>query len=414
MKAHLNNLILTIALTYYSNKTKSGQNPIRLMRSLILHGLMSLILIQTATWACAQSVYIISGKVTDVSQKPLPGATVFIDGSQIATATDITGQFKLIVPGPGSYQLSVKMLGYAAANKDMMLKEQSANVTFMLAVKAVILNQVNIGADKNWAQYFEIFKKQFLGTTPNALACKIMNPEVINFSTKQNMLYADADEFLIIENLALGYHIKYLLKSFRFNKIASRTSYNGQVIFEELPGDAKQKQQWAKNRLQAYEGSLTHFLRAVFTNTTLQEGFIASPLVIKNNVHLVERRPVKFDTIVTAIDTNFISLKFNGLYVLYDRKAAAELLNKPDTSSKKPEFVFTDVSKSAIEAIKAGKSVIQSELIPYSKDIVVDAKGRVSGDALLSFLIRGYWTYRRVGDQLPFEYEPPVKSSATP
>jgi len=385
------------------------------MRPLILRGLLSLILIQTATWAHAQSVYIIDGKVTDESLKPLAGATVFIDGSKIATATDATGQFKLTVPGAGSYHLSAKMLGYAVANKDVMLKEHSANIDFKLAVKSVVLNQINIGTDKNWAQHFEMFKKQFLGDTPNALACKIVNPEVINFSTKQSMLYADADEFLIIENPNLGYRIKYLLKTFQYDKMAAITSYDGDVIFEELPGTDAQKQSWTKNRQLAYAGSLMHFLRSVFTNTALREGFVAGQLYKKDNKQYYDSKPVDFDTLVTAIDTNFIALKFTGLHVTYSPDKVAQLLK----SGTKETSLVVDSSVLRKRPIQPAsnqgvKPKYVSDLMSYVKQVTIDASGRVFSGYLLSFLIRGDWTYRRVADQLPFEYQPPVKLSATP
>jgi len=403
------------------------------MKSPILSCLLCLSLILTGMCVQAQSAYTISGKVTDENEKPLVGATVFIDGSKLATATQQYGNFQIIVPGPGSYHVSVNMIGYTIDSKNVMLKEEPANITFKLSVKTIALHEVKIGTDKNWQKNFDLFKAQFLGTTPNALKCKIINPEVINFSTKKNMLFADADDFLIIENPQLGYRIKYLLKTFQHNEVAKITSYDGDVVFEELTGDDKRKQEWAKNRLLAYNGSLTHFLRSVFTNTSLQEGFIASQMYERNGQRYHDRRPVKFDTIVTAIDTNFISLKFKALYIVYDKLKATQELKKLDSISRQPNLVSVDPANTMVtvnetssyrnDPLQKGHSVIiisttssakpiyQSELISYAKNIVVDDRGRVFGGTLLSFLIRGTWTYKRVGDQLPYEYQPPVKTS---
>ena len=81
-------------------------------------------------WVNAQQVYSISGRVTDENQKPVNGATIFVDGSQIATATNETGYFHVKVPGQGLYRLSANMLGYAVNTKDVMLKTQSAVLDF--------------------------------------------------------------------------------------------------------------------------------------------------------------------------------------------------------------------------------------------------------------------------------------------
>jgi hypothetical protein len=370
-----------------------------MVKSLLLSGLLSLSLLLTGRCAMAQSAHTISGKVTGENQKPLAGATVFVDGSQIATATNSQGKYEITVPGAGSYHLSVKMLGYGITDKDVMLKNQTANLDFTLAVTSIKLHEVKIGSDKAWAQHYAVFKKEFLGTTGNARGCEILNPEIINFSTSKDMLYADADDFLIIENKKLGYRIKYLLKTFEHSALA-HTAYNGDVVFEELPGTDDQKRQWAKNRLETYKGSMMHFLRSVFTNTTEQEGFVAYKMVSFSDY---DTRPVKFDSLVTAIDTSFISLKFKGLYIAYQLDTAATQKAFKAWSKRRG-----DVTANPADAVHAK---YKSQLFPHLKEIIIDASGSVFSGYSLSFLIRGDWTYKRVGDQLPFEYQPPPNTS---
>ncbi|GAA4098726.1 hypothetical protein GCM10022392_23260 [Mucilaginibacter panaciglaebae] len=357
--------------------------------------------------AKSQSEYTISGRVTNEKQKPISGAIVFIDGSQIATATDNIGRFEVNAPGPGSYHLLVKMMGYAVVSKDVMLTGKSINLDISLTIKPIILHEVNIGSDKNWAKNYAIFKKEFLGTTVNARACEILNPEIINFSTSKRMLYADADDFLMIENKKLGYRIKYLLKTFEHSALA-RTSYSGDVIFEELAGTEYQKQEWAKNRLETYNGSMMHFLRAVFNNVTLNEGFVTNQMYQSNGKHYYNPNPIKFDTLVTAINTSFVSFKFTGLRIVYDPVKATALMASDHTAAANSHIIMEDISAPE-------KTASESELILSLKGgAVVDAAGRVFSGYLRSFLIRGAWTYKRVGDQLPFEYQPPVITFTKP
>jgi hypothetical protein len=397
-----------------------------------------LIFLLTGMCVNAQSVYSISGRVTDENQKPLSGVTIFVDDSQIATATNATGYFRVNVPGAGAYRLSTQMLGYAADTKDVMLKTQLATLDFTLKIKPVELRQVNIDASKKaWSKNFEIFKTHFLGMSLNAQECKIINPKIINFSTQKNMLLADADDFLIIENPRLGYRIKYLLKTFQYNQAEMVTAYDGDVVFEELEGSKSQKRDWTANRLRAYNGSVMHYMRSVYTNTSLQEGFITHQIYKEGDQPFIDKRPVDFDTLATKIDSNFIALKFDKLHVEYDRDKAAKLLKQ----GKNPNQVLTlavdsalipkqltqdDIDAEVEELTRTGGSITisynpmlaenpkyKTDLLSYVKRIVIDARGRITSSYFLSFMIRGDWNYFRVADQLPFEYQPPAKTATT-
>ncbi|MBN1351399.1 TonB-dependent receptor [candidate division KSB1 bacterium] len=62
----------------------------------------------------AQTTGKIAGSVVDKkSGEPLPGANVFIEGTQIGAATDQNGEFFIINVPPGSYKLVVQMMGYS-------------------------------------------------------------------------------------------------------------------------------------------------------------------------------------------------------------------------------------------------------------------------------------------------------------
>jgi TonB-dependent SusC/RagA subfamily outer membrane receptor len=89
-------------------------------------------------------------------------------------------------------------------------------------------------------------------------------------------LTAQSVDFLIIQNNALGYRIKYLLSDFTLNSYdqnAKQFLYEGSVLFEELKGTPSQEEQWKKRRQEVYANSSTHFLRAALNNKLSQEGF---------------------------------------------------------------------------------------------------------------------------------------------
>ena len=358
-------------------------------------GVSLCILLLTGFAAFAQSGYVISGTVTDEKGHPLKSATVFLSQSQSITTSDEDGHFRFNNMDQGLYRLIVTMVGYLARTKDISLKSQSVNIKIELKLKIVELKQVNIGGKDHRNEDISLFKKEFLGSTDNAAGCEILNPEILNFSTRNDNLYADADDFLIIENKRLGYRIKYLLKTFRHKIKTINTAYNGDAVFEELPGTEAQKQEWAKNRLETYRGSMMHFFRAVFTNTTLQEGFVVYQLHGDDIDYSSDL--VRFSS--PASPESFVFYKFKGLYISYNPKKAARLLKKSDN----PVYVAASAKLKSLVKIPA----YESKLFLFPKEAVIDARGSVATGYFTTFLIIGDWIKKRVGDQLPFEYQPP-------
>ncbi|MDB5003597.1 MAG: hypothetical protein JWQ34_1822 [Mucilaginibacter sp.] len=366
----------------------------------IIYRLLFVIPFFINTAAMAQGRYNISGTIADEKGQPIKSATVFISGSQKITITDDEGRFMFVNMDAGTFQVSVQMLGYAPYAQNVMIKAASATINIALTLRPIALNVVVIGGgdDSNWWTYYTLFKGQFIGTSTNAQQCTILNPRMLhlNYNKKKGILLADADRFLIIENKFLGYRIKYMLKYFEYNAINNATIYDGDTNFEELPGTAGMKKRWAKNREEAYRGSLMHFLRSVYTKTTLQEGFIVNTLYkfTYKNKHddgptlSVDARPIKFDSLITVIDSSFISLKFSPIYVTYNPKKAVDIKNKGDYLTMK-DMALNDKA-----------SVIKLPL----KEAVIDRKGSYVN--YRAFVFNGDMGTKRIGDQLPFEYQP--------
>jgi hypothetical protein len=350
--------------------------------------------------ANAQGHYTVSGIVIDEKGQPVKSATVFISGSEKITITNDEGRFEFFKMDAGTYQVSVQMLGYAPYAQNVMIKTASATINIVLTAKPIALNEVVIGGgdDSNWWTYYTLFKGQFIGASVNAQQCTILNPRMLhlNYNKKKGILLADADRFLIIENKLLGYRIKYMLKYFEYNAINNAAIYDGDTNFEELPGTVGMKKRWAKNREEAYRGSLMHFLRSVYTKTTLQEGFIVNTLYkfTYKNKHddgptlSIDTRPIKFDSLITVIDNSFISLKFSPIYVIYNPKKAVDIKNKGNYLTMK-DMALNDKA-----------SIIKLPL----KEAVIGRKGSYVN--YRAFVFNGDMGTKRIADQLPFEYQP--------
>lgn len=92
------------------------------------------------------------------------------------------------------------------------------------------------------------------------------------------MLNVSTNDFLIIENNALGYKIKYLIKDFVYEYRTRMLYYQGFPVYEELKGSKSQEQKWKEKRLTAYYGSVQHFFKSLYDNKSTEEGYIIHKL----------------------------------------------------------------------------------------------------------------------------------------
>lgn len=329
----------------------------------------------------AQQVFALSGMIKDATGKPVVSATVFIDGSKRITATDERGGFRFRDLEPGTYQLVVNMVGFYSVKTTVNVQNRDVVFDLSLKEKEEALKEVVISFNPQRAEYLALFIKNFLGTTENAAGCEILNTEILKFrNNKDNsVLEATSDDFLIILNQNLGYKIKYLLRKFSYNRKSTVASYDGELIFENIDGSEQEQNEWAANRRKAYKGSLMQYMRALYLNKTIEKNFVTYQ--IRDNRPLL----VDVNTFVKPIDSNFISFSFKDpLYIRYDT-LATQVYEHNDSR-------FTQ---------KMGNDGTLLRL--YLKRATIDKKG--SYVDFRSFLVKGYWGGRRIGDQLPFEYQ---------
>ncbi|MGF1924903.1 MAG: carboxypeptidase-like regulatory domain-containing protein, partial [Bacteroidia bacterium] len=201
----------------------------------------------------AQESYVVSGVVKDKAEV-LPGASVYVSGYKIATVTDGEGKFILPKLAPGNYDILVQMIGYNPTSKNITISNKSVQTTIILTENTTLLQAVEIKPDPNRAYYTSLFKDYFIGMSPNSAQCKIINTEVLSFDDDKvnRLLTITANDFLIIENEALGYRLKYLLNSFEYDYKTKIVYYSGYPYFEELKGNKAKLKKYAKNREIAY------------------------------------------------------------------------------------------------------------------------------------------------------------------
>jgi hypothetical protein len=142
------------------------------MRS-IINCIILIVLVCLATNARADG-YDISGTITNPDGKPLPGATVILSNDKI-TAADDEGKFIFHSIEPGTFTLSVTMVGYDAFTKKVKVKNAVVVVNIELKPQIKALNQVNIkpqistsiGFKEMTREEGEAEKKKMLGPDPD-------------------------------------------------------------------------------------------------------------------------------------------------------------------------------------------------------------------------------------------------------
>lgn len=367
--------------------------------------------------AVAQQTYNINGVVTDENDVPVPGATVFLGDSRKAAATDANGQFALERVQYGNYVLVVKMMGYVVLEHEFTL-QRNMRFRFKLHEDNIELKTVNISAisTADRKTYLAIFIKNFLGSSANAARCKILNTDVIKlqFNKRTNVLTATSDNFILIENKALGYRMKYLLNEFRYDRSSADNTtiaFRGTLLFEDLPGNARQQRNWERERLNTYLGSVPHFFSSVFDNSLEKNGFLVYQTPDKYRLAntLRQGRPLSREfskpltslkTFITEIDSNVKQIDLDllqkdstDLYVVYTPK------DEPADYIKIAGSVARTLDRAA------GQTSIMHPLQPQ---MIFGKYGNITPTNGVQ--LSGYWAWGQMSAFLPSDYTLPPET----
>ncbi|HTD41850.1 MAG TPA: carboxypeptidase-like regulatory domain-containing protein [Mucilaginibacter sp.] len=240
-----------------------------------------LLLLLFLPFAAYSQTITISGRVTtSESHTGIGKISVFLSNSSYGTLTAEDGSFKLVGVKPGQYDLVASSVGFQDFTQTILVGNEPINVDIPLSPKVNQLRGVVITTNANWKKNWEEFKKAFIGTSENAKSCIVENPHVVNLvsSARKHTLEAWSDDFLIMDNKALGYRVKFLIDTFSTNGITGIISWQGKAVFEELPGSAEQKKAWKLKRQETYYGSSRDFYKSLYNGTLAQQGFMLKRL----------------------------------------------------------------------------------------------------------------------------------------
>ncbi len=349
--------------------------------------------------------YTISGRVLNKADKtPVASASVFLNNTQAGARTADNGSFSLLGVKPGQYDLVISSVGFETYHTTVMVTGDVRLPDIWIAQKAITLREVKIMPDAEKARLYALFKRLFLGSSPFTDQCKILNPDVIDidYDKSTRVLTASSSDFIEIENMALGYKIKYLLTSFSNDEKERMLYFEGSALFEELIGTKHRERDWKKNRLGAYKGSSMHFLRSLLSNDIYEQGFKVLRLVRKINpdyylggkkyTETLYTAPLLVSDMVKRTDTRALfALSFpDCLYVMYSKEMNATPVDQMIKNGQTVPDYLNDYSTTTV--------------IFEKTDAIFDTNGIFIDPSSVTF--EGQWGNSRIAEMLPADYEP--------
>jgi len=250
---------------------------------------------------------VIQGTILDEKTKnPIMSASIYFNGTFVGTSSDQNGKFELDISKYTSLPLTISSIGYYSVT----LIDFSGNGRFVISLTPMVyqLKEVIISNKlfkKKRKANLKLFKNEFLGSTFNALDCKIINENDITFtySSDNDTIKAFASKPIIIHNRGLGYKVTYYLDKFEYYKKSKAVFFYGNIIFnEDLSNDESEKNLFERRRKHTYLGSRMHFFRTLWSNDLLFSGFTVSSSKHNN---------LKYKNLVTQDDNHKKFLNYN-------------------------------------------------------------------------------------------------------
>lgn len=378
-----------------------------------VYGLLAWILC-SITPVIAQQKFHITGKVMDEKGKPMPFASVFLNQTTIGDRTTEQGNFNIQQVPPGKYELIVSYLGYEPILIPVTVDKDLSGIVVNIRPKVGQLKEFVVKRNAERDAWMRVFKETFLGMSDNAKQCTILNDEVIDlqYDRQMNKLSASAEDFIIIENKALGYRIRFLLISYENNFRSGHCMYYGNPLFEIMKArNNTQEKRWVKAREKAYYGSSMQFFRSLVAGTLREDGYEVRKLVRKNRgddfvpsdslggtpkiqkpgmfsrtVSYLYTTILPYDSIMHKTDSGYALAFHDLLYITYTKE-------KEGTDYMK----FSNYARD----IKAGHQ--QSIVSLLEPQAAIDVSGTLAEP--MNILYEQYWGFEKMAEMLPLNYK---------
>ncbi len=325
--------------------------------------------------------------------KPIAGASIYINNTSIGTTSSATGDFYLQVSEIQNKELIVSYVGYEPIRYELSGPDLAGKrLVFKLAEKEQEMEAVLVMTDPERRRLLQIFKINFVGQTREAERTSIENIKDIYFLPGKDgpkSIIAKADAPIRLKNRMLGYDISFDLIEFAYDPVGGTTSFFGYTRYESF----SDKNKYIKNRANAYEGSTQHFFKSVLANKLEEEKF--SMLGLKEMKAADGQKmdigyPLTKAQVLTrdSADTTTFILKVE------ERLQVKYLKATPGSRYLQGKFPF---------ARGISKSMVQSTL-HFTGPLYISADAVIINP--LDLQVAEYWSFEKLANLLPQDYKP--------
>ncbi len=391
----------------------------------------------------------LSGKVIGFGDKePVVGASVFINNTTRGTITNVKGEFTLGQLSAGKYDLVVSIIGYEKQVTTIDIPtDKPLNIS--IREKANVLQEVVVTPFEKdgWAKWGRVFLETFIGTTSNGERTKLKNTKDLRFRyhKDERVLEVVAMKPLMVENKALGYDLEYHLEGFYIDYKTNISTYLGYPFMKDHKSPSKKQ---IKNREDSYNASLTKFLKSLYNNTVIEEGYVIRRMEKRINKEKARVRELQKKYSVIEYDENRRITRVNSpsyppevytsdslsyfskvlsepsekMYLYTDTLKVPTLIKANSDGSKTLSFrdylyvVNTKLleDKKYLEFLRVNRQLApQTSMLVFNgetEEVIIYENGHYYSP--LDILTLDYWAWsNKVGDLLPMDYTP---KSSTP
>jgi hypothetical protein len=402
---------------------------------------------------------ILKGRViTEETKKPLSSASVYLNNTSLGVITDDKGSFVLRPIPSGKVTLVVSCIGYETYAKFIDPRDYSKEMTIILKPKpeelpGVVLVPLDPDGWRNWGK---LFTDLFIGSSPNALQCRLENPDVIRFRhNTDNTLTAFAKKPILIMNYALGYEITYKLEEFSFDFSSGLLIQKGYALYKDLSVvHPKKAGRYEKERREVYQVSLMHFMRVFYLNALDSNGFVMHSLAKISNPEK-DRAKLLFSHHKDSVLRDTVSVEVKRIMLPNGSQSLQKAVNTMDSAYfykkmlKEPDSVISNQVIRSDSVGFAADSNIAGFYFPDSLEVVCtlnrasymynelspDGKRQKFPVSQFVFMnkrpvyilrngyyydvydlkVTGYWAWwETMANKLPYDYYPGNKESLSP
>ncbi|MEM9548460.1 MAG: DUF3179 domain-containing (seleno)protein [Bacteroidota bacterium] len=331
---------------------------------------------------------------------PISDAHVFVSNSSFGAISDKNGNIQLSIPSELKEDLIVshvaydtKVLRYSTALR------MTKNDTLFLLPNGINMDAIVVEEkrSKEWKKKFKKFKEVLIGTGKEASKCKILNPEVLRFSSENEVFTTTAIDMISIQNDHLGYRIEFLLKNLTIEKNGSK-KFIGHAKFVDI-STKKNRKKVSKNREKIYKQSPRHFFKHLIKND-LETGKYKIRTVSYKNGNFKEQSIPEVEDIVYYDSTSqhylvtfdkFLEIKHTGIKKIYYQKSGVRQ---------------GGLERNRLNPGDHGSSSRLSHPISYlyklTPSLIINKHGNVVNHKAMQEY--GFWADQRMAKTLPLDY----------